>query len=187
MITRRDFVKGVAGAAVVGPMLDPNKGEDLVASCGLYCGACPMYLATQSKDESRMKSLLQQFSSSKMKMKMEDLLCDGCRGTGRLATFCRKCEIRDSAASKTKTKLCSDCPEYVCSRVTGFNNDGMLHHAEVLSNLRQIKTLGIKEWAKMEEARWACPGCRGRISWYDAACPKCAKPRSEKLFALKKA
>ena len=185
MITRRDFVKGVAGTAVVGALIEPDKGESLVASCGLYCGACPMYLATQSKDESRLKSMFRQFSSSKMNWKMEDLLCDGCRGTGQLATFCRKCAIRDSAATKTKTKLCSDCSEYACTRITAFNNDGMLHHAEVLANLRQLKSVGLKEWAKQEEEKWACPSCRGRMGWYDAKCPKCGTARSSKLFALK--
>jgi hypothetical protein len=117
---------------------------------------------------------------------MEDLLCDGCRGSGRLATFCRKCAIRDSAAAKTKSRLCSDCPDLACTRITNFNNDGMLHHSEVLANLRQLKGMGLGEWAKHEEARWACPQCRSRISWYDASCPKCAAPRSERLFALKK-
>ena len=185
MITRRDFVKGVAGTAVVGALIEPGKGESLVASCGLYCGACPMYLATQSKDESRLKSMFQQFSSSKMNWKMEDLLCDGCRGNGQLATFCRKCAIRESAATKTKTKLCSDCSEYACSRITAFNNDGMLHHAEVLGNLRQLKSIGLKEWAKQEEEKWACSSCRSRMGWYDAKCPKCGTSRSTKLFALK--
>jgi hypothetical protein len=187
MITRREFVKGVAGVAVTGALLEKSNGEDLVASCGLYCGACPMYLATQNKDEQRVKTLMQQFSSGKMNWKMEDLLCDGCRGNGRLATFCRKCAIRESAAAKTKTKLCSECPDYSCSRITAFNNDGMLHHAEVLANLRQLKAVGLKEWAKREEERWACPQCRGRIAWYEAACPKCSTPRSDRLFPLKKA
>ncbi len=185
MITRRDFVKGVAGTAVVGALIEPGKNETLVASCGLYCGACPMYLATQSKDESRIKTMMQQFSASKMNWKMEDLLCDGCRGTGQLAVFCRKCAIRDSAAAKTKSRLCSDCSDFACSRITGFNNDGMVHHAEVLANLKQLKAVGLTEWAKMEDARWACPGCKGRISWYEAKCPKCGTARSAKLFPLK--
>jgi hypothetical protein len=188
MITRREFVKGVAGVTVAGVFVEaPANGEDLVASCGLYCGACPMYLSTQSKDDQRVKALFKQFSSGNMSFKMEDLLCDGCRGNGRLATFCRKCAIRESAAAKTKTKLCSDCSDFACSRITNFNNDGMLHHSEVLANLRQLKSMGLNNWAKYEEARWGCPQCKGRIAWYDAACPKCTAPRSDRLFPLKKA
>jgi hypothetical protein len=191
MITRREFVAGVAGVAVAGKLIaqegNAEKKENLVASCGLYCGACPMYLATQTKDEQRLKSIQQQFGSGPMKLSQEDLLCDGCLGGGRLASFCRKCAIRESAAAKTKTRRCSECAEFACSRITGFNNDGMLHHAEVLQNLRQLRTMGIKDWAKHEEERWRCPQCRELISWYDSACPKCGAKRSDRLFPLKKA
>lgn len=191
MITRREFVAGVACAAVAGKLMgqepDTAKKENLVASCGLYCGACPMYLATQEKDEQRLASIQKQFGSGPMKLSKDDLLCDGCLGGGRLASFCRKCAIRESAAAKTKTRRCSECAEFACSRITAFNNDGMLHHAEVLENLRQLRTMGIKDWTNHEEDRWHCPKCRTMISWYDPECPKCKAPRSAKLFPLKKA
>jgi hypothetical protein len=186
MITRREFVKGVAGTAVASALIDPSKGENLVASCGLYCGACPMYLATQGKDEQRIKALQQQFASGKTKWTIEDLLCDGCLGNGRLAAFCRTCAIRECAGNKSKEKRCDSCSEFACDRITGFNNDKMLHHAEVLSNLRQLRAMGIKDWAKSEEERWQCPKCRAAISWYDASCPKCGASRSSRLFPLKK-
>ena len=108
-MTRRRFVKGMAGTAVCCACLQleglaahagisangdekgkkaenvGNDKEQLVAVCGLYCGACPMYLATQSKDEQKQNALLKQFSSGPMKLKLEDLLCDGCIGNGRVA------------------------------------------------------------------------------------------------------
>jgi hypothetical protein len=80
---------------------------------------------------------------------------------------------------------CADCPDFPCSRITSFNNDGMLHHAEVLENCRQLRNVGIKEWAKREEERWSCPRCRAAISWYDRACSRCGAKRSERLFPLK--
>jgi len=187
MITRREFVKGVAGVAVAGSLMDVGNKENLVAACGLYCGACPMYLATQTKDDSKIKALQQQFGAGKTKLAAEDLLCDGCLGGGRLASFCRACAIRDCAAKKASSKRCSDCSEFACSRITGFNNDGMLHHGEVLENLRQLKTMGIKNWAKHEEDRWRCPQCQAAIAWYDPACSKCGTKRSERLFPLKRA
>ena len=191
MITRREFVAGVACAAVAGKLTgqetDTAKNEKLVASCGLYCGACPMYLATQENDEQRLESIQKQFGSGMSKMPREDLLCDGCLGGGRLATFCRKCAIRESAASKTKTLRCSECAEFACSRITDFNNDGMLHHAEVLDNLRQLQAIGIENWTKHEEDRWRCPKCGAKVSWYDPECPKCKAQRSARLFPLKKA
>jgi hypothetical protein len=187
MMTRREFVKEVAGVAVAGAVINLENNENLVAACGLYCGACPMYLATQQKDEQKLKALQQQFSSGKMKLAPEDLLCDGCLGKGRLASFCRPCAIRECASKKSKTERCSECSDFACSRITGFNNDGMQHHSEVLENLRQLRSAGIKEWTKHEEERWRCPQCKGSIAWYDAACPKCGAKRSDRLFPLKKA
>ena len=187
MITRREFVKGVAGFAVVGALPEQGSSEKLVAPCGLYCGACPMYLATQEKDETRMKSILKQFSSGSGKFAMEDLLCDGCIAGGRVASFCAKCAIRDCASKKTEDKRCAGCLDFACSRITGFNNDGMRHHSEVLSNLRQLRQRGIKEWAGYEAERWRCPQCRHPMSWYDAECSKCKAKRSDRLFPLTKA
>jgi hypothetical protein len=71
--TRREFVKEMAGSAFVGTLVGmeafafevpktPEDKEKLVAPCGLYCGACPMYLASQEKDEQKVQVLLQQFS-----------------------------------------------------------------------------------------------------------------------------
>jgi len=196
--TRREFVIGVAGGAVVCTLAGrggiaaaapngPENKEKLVAPCGLYCGACPMYLATKEKDEQKTKELLQRFSGPNSKFALEDLQCDGCIGGGRLASFCRKCNMRACAETKQKVTRCADCKEFPCSLITNFNNDGMLHHAEVLANCRQLREVGIKEWTKQQEERWSCPQCRANISWYDATCSRCGAKRSDRLFPLKKA
>lgn len=200
--SRRDFVRGITGAAFAGalsagPCLRgafagnqagkgvSGGGEKLVAPCGLYCGACPMYLATQENSPERLESLMKQFSAGKMQMKREDLLCDGCIGGGRVAAFCRRCDIRSCAESRADVAVCSDCLDVPCAKITRFNNDGMVHHSEVIENLRQLKGMGLSKWARYEEERWRCPRCSGRISWYDRACPKCGTARSGKLFPLK--
>ena len=209
--SRRMFVKEIAGAAVVGAFVSApcvcqafavssqdaagtgtkkavaGGGEKLVAPCGLYCGACPMYLATQENSEKRLESLMQQFSAGKMQMKREDLLCDGCIGGGRVASFCRACAMRSCAEGKTNVTRCSDCPDVPCTKVTNFNNDGMQHHSEVLENLRHMREMGISSWTKYEEDRWRCPQCKEKLSWYDKACAKCGAKRSDKLFPLKQA
>ena len=199
-MTRRTFVKGMAGVAAGCACLqldclassasgsDKTGGnkENLVAVCGLNCGACPMYIATQSKDEEKQKALFKQFSAGPMKLKMEDILCDGCIGGDRVASFCRDCAIRKCPNDKQDVTRCSDCKDFPCSRITDFNNDGMRHHAEVLSNLRGIKEMGIQEWAKYDEERWKCPKCKSPMAWYDTKCSKCGEPRSGRLFTLPK-
>jgi hypothetical protein len=210
LTSRRKFVQEVAGAAVAGALVcapclgkgsvfagqnaaGPESGkawdgsERLVAPCGLYCGACPMYLASQEKDEAKFKALMQQFSAGKMQLKQEDLLCDGCIANGRVASFCRKCATRSCAEGKAGVTRCSDCSDFPCARITNFNNDGMLHHAEVLQNLRQIRDMGIQKWTRYEEDRWRCPQCAASLSWYDKACQKCGAKRPDRLFPLKQA
>jgi hypothetical protein len=207
--SRREFVKGVAGVAVAGALVSApcmchafamnaqdaagtgakkageTGREKLVAPCGLYCGACPMYLATQENSQERLNAFAQQFSARKIQMKLEDVLCDGCIGGGRVAVFCQKCAMRSCAAAKTNVTRCSDCSDFPCSKISNFNNDGMQHHSEVLQNLRRIKEMGISSWTQYEEERWRCPQCRQKLSWYDKACANCGTKRSDKLFPLK--
>ena len=186
MITRREFVIGIAGVTVAGAFADQKNNEKLVAPCGMYCGACSNYIATQQKDEKKIQELMKQYGKSNMPM--EDMLCDGCIGGGRVAVHCRKCEILDCASKKApKSKLCSDCSDFACDRITKFNNDGIPHHAEALSNLRQVRSMGPKKWAKLEEKKWSCPKCKSPIAWFDPACPKCGEKRSDRLFPLKRA
>jgi len=181
MITRREFVCGVACAAVTGKLIGQEAGalsnENLVAPCGLYCGACSGYLSTHGRGGA---SKAKQSGTGTMQ-------CDGCLGGGRLLAHASKCAIRECAEKKTKTRRCSECEEFPCSRITDFNNDGVQHHSEVLENLRQLREKGIKEWTKYEEERWTCPKCKTKLSWYDAECLECKTARSDKLFPLKKA
>jgi hypothetical protein len=194
--TRREFVKEVTGAAIVGSLVGveaiaaetaktPENKEKLVAPCGLYCGACPMFLATQEKDEQKVQVLLQQFSIRGSKTVPQNMQCDGCIGGGRVASFCRNCQMRSCAKITKEVTRCADCPDFPCSKITNFKNDGMLHHAEVLDNCRKLKEVGIKEWTKREEERWSCPKCHAKIAWYDKACSSCGEKRSDKLFTLK--
>jgi hypothetical protein len=194
--TRREFVKGIAGAAVAGGLIcanrksvwadeGPRSGENLVATCGLYCGACPIYLDTQSKSDQKTREFMQQLGSTETSVKREDFLCDGCQGKGQLISFCAKCTIRSCAQGKAIAR-CADCPEFPCARITDFNNNHgkLLHHSEVLANLGSLRQMGIKNWAKSEEQRWRCPQCRNQLSWYDKACSKCGAARSDRLFRL---
>ena len=182
MITRREFVIGIAGVTVAGAFADQKNNSKLVAPCGMYCGACPLYIATQQKDDKKLQSFM------KANATMEDVLCDGCLGGGRVAVHCRKCEILDCASKKApKSRLCADCSDFACDRITKLNNDGIPHHAEALSNLRQVRSMGPEKWAKLEEEKWSCPKCKSPIAWFDAACSKCGEKRSDRLFPLKKA
>jgi len=211
-ITRRNFVKGIAFTTVCCacfPMdglagsagnsehnIKEGKGkEHLAAACGTYCGACPAYIAKHSEDEQIKMKLQKRFSSGPTKALkgippsnwMDGLLCDGCLSGGMLAGHCQNCAIRKCAANKQNDSRCSDCEELPCYRITNLINMGRyLHRKEYLPNLEKIREMGVQEWVKYEEERWRCPQCRLPMSWYDAKCPRCGNPRSERLFPLPK-
>ncbi len=208
-ITRRRFVKGVAGAAVCyacfpldnlsaseekeGKIKEVNGKVHLAGACGTYCGACPAYLATHGEDE-QIKIKRQQISSSAPAKPvkgippsnwMKGLHCDGCLSGGTLAGHCQMCNIRLHALETQDNSRCSHCNELPCNRIMGLINMGnYFHRNEYLPNLKKIREMGVEEWVKYEEERWRCPKCGLPMSWYDAECIGCGEPRSERVFSL---
>lgn len=203
-ITRRRFVKGVAGAAVCYACFSPDclatredqKTEEgkvhLAAVCGTYCGACPAYIAKHSTDEQKKARLQKRLSSGPVTAVntipdpgwMDGILCDGCLSGGQIAFHCQRCAIKLCAAGNENVTRCSDCNELPCHHITNMINTGLLHRAEYLPNLEKIRETGVQEWVRYEEERWRCPQCGLPMSWYDAECTGCGAPRSEKLFRL---
>jgi len=200
-ITRRKFVKNVAGTAsycaclpfgVFTDIAVLSGMEHLVAVCGTYCGACPAYIAKHSEDEQIKMRLQKRLSSGPVKAKkgipdpgwMDGILCDGCLSDGEIAAHCQSCAMKKCAANKQNVTRCSDCQELPCTRILNFINTGLLHRAEYLPNLEKIREMGVYEWVKYEEERWLCPRCGLPMSWYDSECARCGEPRSERLFPV---
>ena len=201
-ITRRKFVKGVAGAAVCcacfplnslaateeDKIKDSKAKVHLAAACGTYCGACPAYLAKHGDDN--LKKLRQQMKHASGPgippwNWMNGLVCDGCLSGGRLAGHCQMCNIRLHALKTQENKRCTDCKDLPCHRIKSLINMGRyLHRDEYLPNLKKMREMGVEKWVKYEEERWRCPKCGMPMSWYDAECVGCGAPRSERLFSL---
>ncbi|MBN1974748.1 MAG: DUF3795 domain-containing protein [Sedimentisphaerales bacterium] len=209
-ITRRNFVKGVAGTAVccacfslncAGPSkknsnleIEDVKGKvHLAAACGTYCGACPAYINKHGTEEQiKMRQQMKLSSGPTIAQNgiplsnwMDGLLCDGCLSGGVLAGHCQRCNIRLCALNKQNDFRCCDCEELPCYRITKLiNMGGYLHRKEYLPNLEKIRQMGVEQWIKYEEKRWRCPRCGMSMSWYDTECAGCGEPRSEQLFPL---
>ncbi len=159
--------------------------ENLVGVCGLYCGACSIYRATQDKNEEKLQDFAQGLTNKTgQKFTVDDVRCDGCLSNGRLDLWCRNCQIRVCSKLQSGKVRCADCDELPCSRLTRFQNDGMKHHLEIVDNLKSLQRVGIRDWALSEEKRWTCPHCKANLSWYDAECPDCKAPRPVDLFRL---
>ena len=94
--------------------------NDLLAYCGTYCGACPVYWATRESDTAKqrcMRAAIAKISSRKYAMDVtaDDITgCDGCRAEGGvLFRGCLECPVRKCAREKGLTN-CAPCPEYPC-------------------------------------------------------------------------
>ena len=159
--------------------------ENLIAACGLYCGACEMYRAAHDNNHVKCEMLVKAFNSRGGNVTLEDIKCDGCLGGGKLTPWCRECGMRNCAKHKDGQKICSpDCGDFPCEQLFNFSKDNMTHHHEVLDNLHRLYKSGIKKHAREEEKRWLCPECKTPLSWYDAKCPKCGAKRPRQLYKV---
>lgn len=131
------------------------------AYCGLFCGACPVFLATETEGG----------------IKAEDgaiLACGGCRSE-RLTPWCAQCSLK-ACAQKRGLDFCGECAEYPCESFAGFRDTpDFPYHSECPSYLSAIKAEGWKSWIASMERKWRCPDCGRECSWWDQSCPSCKK------------
>ena len=137
--------------------------RNLEAYCGLYCGACPLYL--KRADDWIVKVVLEEHG-----LAFEDLHCEGCR-TDTLSPSCQNCAVRDCAKSKGLDS-CSGCDELPCERITGFGTVRS-HGGEVVGNLEAIQDHGSRKWLADQAAQWQCSNCGRGGSWYEITCGEC--------------
>jgi hypothetical protein len=86
------------------------------APCGIDCGICQVYIATQNNDSEARKRLADEFYNKHGNaIDPETLLCDGCASDGRHIGFCAMCQIR-ACAMEHGFATCAECPEFPCSK-----------------------------------------------------------------------
>lgn len=141
----------------------------LLAACGLYCGACYHYRASFSEG----KHLLEE--AARQGRALEGFTCQGCRSDILyIHPGCARCEIR-ACADERGVLHCGLCSELPCTRIEDFQNDGHVHHLDVLDNLAALKEKGPDRWLVEQERRWTCE-CGAKFSWYETACHHCGAP-----------
>jgi hypothetical protein len=92
------------------------------AYCGIDCGECEAYIATQNNDraglEATAKKWAQQFGGNLVVA--EACICDGCPSGKRTSTaHAATCAIR-LCASKRGVISCAHCADYGCETVKQF-------------------------------------------------------------------
>jgi hypothetical protein len=95
----------------------------LVAGCGLDCGACEAYLATQANDMVKAKAVAEKWGKQYgdgTPFPIEATFCDGClTPSPRKGGFCGQCPIR-ACVIERKVATCAHCPDYGCAKLEEF-------------------------------------------------------------------
>ena len=92
--------------------------KPLVAFCGIDCGECKAFVATQNNDDEMKKVIAEEWSRNfGHQIKLEDINCVGCVvDDGKHIGYCKICEIRLCGVQK-KVENCAYCSEYNCSKL----------------------------------------------------------------------
>lgn len=111
--------------------------SEMIAYCGLDCGKCNAFKATQAKDLERKKHMAKQWTEGvNVEFTPEDIDCDGCM-SNRISGWCRKiCKIRPCAEQR-KVKTCAHCSDYPCGNLKEF----LSNEPVATENLQKIRKI----------------------------------------------
>jgi hypothetical protein len=163
---------------------DEFQNKALMAPCGLYCGACGIYIATRDNN-AKFKAVMGNLYGTPP----EETECRGCMQPDppqKLYVYCRYCAIRTCVASRGYY-ACHQCRDWPCTLITNF---GLATGRKVMQRAipawrAQVAACGDEkgsvEWARAECARYHCAGCGHPLFRGAQRCRACKRPVAEEL------
>jgi len=94
----------------------------ILAYCGLDCGDCEAYVATQKDDRAELEAVAKKWSAQYggKDMGADACVCDGCSTGKRIATaHAATCGIRVCASARGVV-TCAHCADYGCATLQQF-------------------------------------------------------------------
>jgi hypothetical protein len=145
-----------------------NRSE-LLGACGLYCGACYHHRAALAEGQHLLEEAAHQGRA------LAGFSCQGCRsGVLYVHPGCSRCQIR-ACTDEKGIEHCGLCHEFPCDRLQVLQNDGRVHHRDILVQLEELAANGADQWLADQAQRWTCQ-CGARFSWYELVCHRCGTP-----------
>jgi len=160
------------------------RNKDLMAPCGLYCGACGVYLATRDGNE-KFRAIMANLYGTKP----EETHCLGCMQSDppkKMYKYCGACPIRDCIKSKGFYS-CHQCSDWPCSTVEnfGFATGRRVMEKTIPLWREKVAAYGDEEgsvaWARAELERYHCPSCGQPLFRGAQQCRACKKPVADAL------
>ncbi len=147
--------------------MTPGSDLEKLAYCGLYCGACPLFLATEAGSLETLAG---------PDLGAESLRCLGCRSE-KVSVYCLNCSMK-KCASHQGLVSCAACADFPCRVLMSFDRDGIPHHQGVVDSLQECRAEGPEAWLRSQAARYTCTGCGRSLSYHDQSCPSCGQARA---------
>jgi hypothetical protein len=160
------------------------ENRDLMAPCGLYCGACGVYIATRDGND-KFKTVMGNLYGTRP----EDTVCLGCMQADppkAIYGYCKSCRIRDCVRSKGFYS-CHQCNEWPCDHINRF---GFATGVRVMKRTIPLWRAKVAElgdeagsiaWAGSECERYHCPSCGKSVFRGAQRCRFCKEPLADKL------
>ena len=92
------------------------------AYCGIECGDCEAYIATQNNDITELDAIAKKWTAQYGGKNIggDMCVCDGCSAGKRVSTaHAVTCGIRVCASGRG-VATCAHCPDYGCTTLQGF-------------------------------------------------------------------
>ena len=133
-------------------MLQNSRNREL-APCGVFCGACPSFGHT----------------------------CLGCPAEDHNQKRISKwsCKIRRCCYETKQLNYCIQCAQFPCQIIqkkllqTHGEDPRFVYRHEITRIFPKLLELGEKQYHQYQISRWTCPGCGGRVVFYEYRCPNC--------------
>jgi hypothetical protein len=145
---------------------------ELLSPCGLYCGVCHIYQATQAGDMELLARLAHIYADRLPGLEgltAQDTLCDGCLSERRFK-FCRGCAIKDCAHSRGY-EGCHECETFPCAKINEFPSPS--GRQVMLRSIPYRREHGTVLWVQAEEERYRCPQCGTKLYRGASVCVHC--------------
>lgn len=117
---------------------------ELIAPCGIDCGACPIRRAPFDSDAA--EELVSWFKGNKWLEEEEGIneiiskgmYCKGCRSDRKALHWSPDCQILECCVYEKELDYCYECSEFVCERLEEWaeENSG---HKKALKRLKRLK------------------------------------------------
>lgn len=141
--------------------------SQLVGKCGIYCGACTIYVARDSE-------AWRQKIAEKHNCLPDQVKCNGC---GDLNSVCWGYDCKIALCTREKgVSFCYECPEYsqeTCEKFNELSTRYQKAGVDVRQNLSRIQAGETDTWLEETAERFKCKACGKPVSVWFTECPHC--------------